>query len=231
MNWIPLLTDGLPLAERIQYEIEAMILSGVWEPGAHIREQALATQLGTSRGPVREAFRSLERSGLVDIVPNRGVFVRKSTFRDILETFDIRAQLALLAGQEAAQNVSPKFTSQLYALIDEMDAVTAHHNGDEYLQLNLRFHEKLYELCDNSKLRALDRELGRSISIYRRRGLVSGGGIQVSNQEHRQIVTVLMTGDSENTGQIFRQHVLNGKARFEKAFACACADADKASCD
>ena len=211
----PLLTD------RIQYEIEALILSGSLPPGEHVKEQALATLLGTSRGPVREACRALERAGLVQIIPNRGVFVRSISLKEVLDIFDIRAQLAELAGREAAQNVSPRRLAELDDLVARMDVVARERDADTYLRLNMRFHEILYELCDNAKLRLLERELGNSIALYRRRGLASGGGLESSNSEHRQLMDALRNARIEEAGALCRRHVLKGKERFADAMAHA----------
>lgn len=209
------------LTERIQYEIEALILSGTLPPGEHIKEQALATLLGTSRGPVREACRSLERAGLVRIIPNRGVFVRRITLKEVLDIFDIRAQLAHLAGREAAHNISPRKFAELHVLVENMDEAARNQDADAYLELNLSFHEVLYSLCENEKLRQLERELGNSIALYRRRGLASGGGLESSNREHRALTTALAQGKPEDVADLFRDHVLNGKARFAQAMAHA----------
>ncbi|MDH4290619.1 MAG: GntR family transcriptional regulator, partial [Aquincola sp.] len=64
------------LASVAQGELERMILGGELAPGAKLTEMALATRLGISRGPLREAFRMLEEAGLVRTEKNRGVFVR-----------------------------------------------------------------------------------------------------------------------------------------------------------
>jgi DNA-binding GntR family transcriptional regulator len=64
------------LTSAVQAEIERLILCGELSPGAKLTEAALAERLGVSRGPIREAFRSLEETGLVRLEKNRGVFVR-----------------------------------------------------------------------------------------------------------------------------------------------------------
>lgn len=64
------------LPSLVQDELEHMFRKGKFTPGHPLREATLATQLGVSRGPIREAFRSLEEKGLVTVEKNRGVFVR-----------------------------------------------------------------------------------------------------------------------------------------------------------
>jgi len=64
------------LSSVLEGEIERLILSGEIAPGRKINENQLAVRFGTSRGPIREALRTLEGAGLVETIPNRGAFVR-----------------------------------------------------------------------------------------------------------------------------------------------------------
>ncbi len=79
------------LTAIVHREVERMILSGELKPGERINEQGLALRLGVSRGPVREALRSLERSGLLTSVVNQGVFVREIADQEAAEIYDVRA--------------------------------------------------------------------------------------------------------------------------------------------
>src|ERR1700704_2227755 len=90
------------VADQIERQLEQLILSGEYAPGAHINENALATRLGVSRAPVREACRMLQRAGLVRIVPNQGAYVHALSLPEIVELFDVRACLGRVPGPQAA---------------------------------------------------------------------------------------------------------------------------------
>ena len=81
------------MSRVVQGEIEKIILSGVYGPGEKLNEKALADRLGVSRGPVREAFQALNARGLVEMIPNRGVFVQQITRHDAVAIYDVRAGL------------------------------------------------------------------------------------------------------------------------------------------
>jgi hypothetical protein len=81
-------TNSLPAL--VQREIERMILAGDLAAGAQLRETEVAAMLGVSRGPVREAFRALEESGLVRLEKNRGVFVRQIGVEEADDIFELR---------------------------------------------------------------------------------------------------------------------------------------------
>src|SRR5438128_10921969 len=78
-------SSSLPML--VQKELERMILTGELAIGAKLNEVALAERLGVSRGPVREAFRALEESGLVHLEKNRGVFVRQISVEEADDTY------------------------------------------------------------------------------------------------------------------------------------------------
>ncbi|MDX9862311.1 MAG: GntR family transcriptional regulator [Rhodospirillales bacterium] len=202
------------LNERVQCELERLILRGVLKPGEHIKEQSLADRLGVSRSPIREACRALERAGLVETIPHRGVFVRQVDLQDATDVFDIRAELAGIVAREAVHNVSPKQARVLADLIERMDEAAARQDADTYLDLNLEFHAALYRLADNRRVAVLDRALGNELLVYRRRGLASGGGLEVSNREHRQMLSLLVDGKVEALERLLKQHISGGKHRF-----------------
>ncbi len=81
------------LPSLVQEELEAMLRKGAFTPGEALREATLAHQLGVSRGPIREAFRSLEEKGLVKVEKNRGVFVRVISIQEPDEIFEVRTAL------------------------------------------------------------------------------------------------------------------------------------------
>jgi DNA-binding GntR family transcriptional regulator len=202
------------LTDIVQRELERRILKGILGPGEHVTEQAVAEELGVSRGPIREACRALERAGLVEIIRNRGVFVREVDLQRAVDIFDIRAELTGIVAREAVQNVSPKSLANLDQLVGKMDEAAARGNVDTYLPLNLQFHAALYGLADNQRVAALDQELGNELLVYRRRGLASGGGLAVSNIEHRQILTALAGGNAAELKRLFQRHINGGKQRF-----------------
>src|SRR3977135_3727306 len=94
------------LCSLVAEELERMIIRGELQAGDRINESALAQMLSISRGPIREACRSLEKSNLVRVVTNRGVFVREMSVAQAAEIYDVRAHLFGLAGRLGANRVT-----------------------------------------------------------------------------------------------------------------------------
>jgi len=97
--------DSLPLPDRIAAQLASDINSGSFAPGAPVREQELATRFATSRGPIREALRILERDQLVTMPPRRSARVVKLSRAEIADAFDVRSALFGLAVKNAAARI------------------------------------------------------------------------------------------------------------------------------
>jgi phosphonate utilization transcriptional regulator len=215
------------LATLVRKELERMIVSGDLKGGDRLNEIALAERLGVSRGPIREACRGLEQSGLVEVVVNRGTFVRQISLDQALEIYDVRCALFGMAGRLLAARVTPEQLQRLTALVDAMDA--AADNIDAYYPLNVEYHVSLVEFCGNASLLATYRNLAKELHLFRRRGLVSEGSMSVSNREHRAILTAIAARDGARAEALMERHVLAGKARLLKALETDATDTPPAA--
>jgi DNA-binding GntR family transcriptional regulator len=199
------------LTSIIRRELERMIEQGELTAGERLNENALAAKLGVSRGPIREACRGLEQSGLVDVIVNRGVFVREVSSRDAAELYEIRAMLYALAGRLLAPIVTDAQIKALTKYIDEMDRAAAAEDLNLFYPNNLRFHEAIVEFGGNGRLRAECAAIHREMHLFRRRTLHKPGRMHVSNTEHRRILERLAAHDADGAEQELRMHVLTSR--------------------
>ena len=206
------------LAQAIRQEIERMILGGELKAGDKVNESRLAKRLSVSRGPIREALRSLEHSGLAEVVVNRGVFVRELSRQEALDVYDIRASLAGLAARTLAERITSEQVAVLTALVERMEQVC---DFDAYYPLNLEFHARIMAFSGNARLAALYQGCVNELHLFRRQSLVQGGGLQVSNREHRGVLEALRTGDAERAARLMERHIRAGKQRFLNALGAA----------
>lgn len=201
-------------ASLVRKELERMIVSGELSAGDRINESALADRLGVSRGPIREACRSLEQSRLVEVVVNRGTYVRQISLRDALEIYDVRAALFGMAGQTLATSITAAELAGLAALVERMGK--AANDLDKYYPLNVEYHNALVNLCGNRRLAETYRGLAQELHLFRRRGLVGEGSMAVSHAEHRAILDALAARDGERARRLMAEHILTGKTRLMK---------------
>ncbi|SEO93294.1 DNA-binding transcriptional regulator, GntR family [Rhodospirillales bacterium URHD0017] len=104
---------ALTLPQQIADHLGHRIMNGDYRPGSRLKEEELAEAYSVSRGPVREAFRILERRGFVEIVPRHGARVRAFDPADLASLFSVRAVLFGLAARQATERRSSELTSQL----------------------------------------------------------------------------------------------------------------------
>jgi len=197
-------------------ELERMILAGEISVGERVNESQLAARLRVSRGPVREALRGLEESGLLRLEKNRGVFVREISLAEADEIYDLREALDELVGERLAKRFEPAARKAVRALLDEMDDAAKRGDAAAYHMLNLRFHDTLVEATGNAKLISTYRRLIKELHLFRLKGLTKGGGLPVSNDEHRSIVKAIETGDADVAGKRMRDHVRASRKRMHK---------------
>ena len=200
----------------LQREVERMILAGDLAAGAQLREAELASMLGVSRGPLREAFRALEESGLVRLEKNRGVFVRQIGVDEADQIFELRAVLDQYAGHRAAQNAAPADIAELRALVDRMERAVAGGDVDGYLDANVAFHDRIVQLAGNPKLTLLYRRLVNELHLHRRASLGQAGRLPVSIREHRAIVASIASGQAAAAGRALYDHAMASRDRVHR---------------
>lgn len=198
----------------MQTEIERLILQGELAPDTRINELGLAEQLGVSRGPVREACRTLQASGLVESKPNRGFFVRLLSKKEAIEAYHARAAVIAYAGMMLAPVIEQPQLDTLYDLLEQMDAVASRGEVRTYDPINLEFHDSILRMAGNERLRQTYNSLLREQHLFRHRGLSQGDNLSISNLEHRSIVDALAKGDAAESFDSMRDHVLLGMQRM-----------------
>jgi DNA-binding GntR family transcriptional regulator len=205
------------LTSLVQQEIERMILAGQIKAGERLNEQNLATKLGVSRGPIREATRGLERAGLVTAVVNHGVYVRKVSREEAFELYDLRALLTGFACARLAETASVAQRKHLATLVRRMESTAKAGNSTTYYTLNLEFHDALMRYAGNGRAKQIDESLIKEMHLFRQRSLVAPANMLESNAEHQTIVAAIAAGDAEAARRAGEAHVRGGRRRFSGA--------------
>ena len=131
------------LTRLVGEALEKMILAGELPPGSKLNEVALAERLGVSRGPLREAFRTLEESGLIRQEKNRGAFVREIELTEAADIYEVRAGLDATAGRLLAERVTPEQLAVLREFAAGMQRAATANDVDAFHALNLAFHDRI----------------------------------------------------------------------------------------
>ena len=205
------------LTTLVQRELERQIVSGELEAGSKLNEAEIAGELRVSRGPVREAFRALDQSGLVRTEKNRGVFVRQVSLEEAYEIYEVRAALDGLIGRLAAQRIQPAQLQRLREIVKRMHAASRALDADAYFPLNIEFHEVLGEAAGNQALLQNYQRIVNELNLYRREVIArSAESIPASTKDHEAIVNAVAKGDAALAGHLLFEHVINGRERLHR---------------
>ena len=206
------------LAVEARREIERMIVDGELGAGERLNEIVLSEAMGVSRGTVREAIRSLADSGLIELIANRGAFVREATFSDIRNLYDLRGAVFAMACKSAARRVrdglEPGLADRLGRNLDEMRTTLAENDIRKYYRLNIEFHDMLLQGAGNAKAQTVYDALIREMHLFRRRGLSVAANIALSIEEHEAIRSAVVAGDAEGARAAADTHIVAGFERY-----------------
>ncbi|MBC9070917.1 phosphonate utilization associated transcriptional regulator [Thauera sp. CAU 1555] len=208
------LVQRTSLTRLVADSLERLILSGELSPGAKLNEVALADRLGVSRGPLREAFRTLEEYGLIRQEKNRGAFVREIALAEAADIYDVRAGLDATAGRLLAQRITPAQLAILRALVAAMRDAAGTDDIQRFHALNLGFHDRIIEMTGNRTLRETYRRLVKQLTLFRRRNLLAPRAIPHFAEEHGAIVDLLARRDAEGCAKALFEHAQGGRQRM-----------------
>lgn len=183
------------------------IRHGQLAPGTRLRAEEIATEIGMSRMPVREALRRLDADGLVILRPNRGAIVANYGGAEISEMFAIRSVLEGLAVRLATPHCGPDQLEEMYALLARM--TWAERDGERWVSRHWAFH---HYVCSLSGATRLVREIERLHTLlepYLRIWLTHVEKPIDATEDHRRLIEALATGQPDEAERAMRQHVLD----------------------
>ena len=208
------LVQSASLTRLLAEAVEKMILSGEIKPGGKLNEMAIAERFGVSRGPLREAFRMLEESGLVRQEKNRGAFVREVDIGEAAAIYEVRAGLDATAGRLLAGKITPAQIERLRQYGDDMQRAAQDNDVDGFHRLNLAFHDQIVAMTGNACLIDVYRRIVKQLALFRRRNLLAPRAIPNFADEHSAIVDSLAQGDGALAADLLYRHAEGGRQRM-----------------
>ncbi len=194
-------------SDIIADELEGLILEGSFADGARLDEVQLADRFQVSRTPIREALHRLTQSGLVEQVPRRGVFVRQPGPVELIEMFEVMAELEAVCARLAASRITERALDEMKALNARCLDAVRQGQSDDYYEMNEVFHRMLYRQSGNAFLEQECLRLHRRLKPFRRLQLRVRGRLSQSMAEHEQVVAALEAGDGSAAASAIRAHV------------------------
>ena len=188
-------------------EVERLIFDGTYANGERLDEAQLAARFSVSRTPVREALQRLASSGLVEHIPRRGVFVRHPGPLELVEMFEVMAELEATCARLAARRIEEHTLDNLRAVNMRCKNAVKAGDRDCYYDENETFHYLIYRSAGNGFLDGECRRLHHRLKPFRRMQLRAPGRLGQSMAEHEAIVEHLAARDGLAAAAAMRNHV------------------------
>jgi DNA-binding GntR family transcriptional regulator len=196
---------------QVAEQLRTRILSHELAPGSWIDEQALTSEYGISRTPLREALKVLAAEGLVQLKPRRGCYVAEVSDRDVDEVFPVMAVLEAKVAEEATRRATNADFSRLQAIHDDLERYAESGDVELYFDANQRFHLALQEIAGNSYLQQIIDDARKLIKLVRHDSLLQSGRVTQSLLEHRGILEAILARDADLAARRMHQHLLSGR--------------------
>lgn len=173
MASIDLRRDHQSLRHRVREVVRDRIIRQQYPGGARLTLDDLATDLGVSVTPVRDALAQLERDGLVRLNARGTAVVRKFTRKDVVDVFDLRLAVEPLAARLASPRIGPD-AARLRAALEVGRAGLAAGRSEAALEADRAIHAAVVGACDNDRLVAVVSALAWQVEVFRVRGARAG---------------------------------------------------------
>jgi len=185
--------------------IKRKILNRDWPPGATVDLEAVATSLAISRTPIQEAVARLELEGLVEVVPQVGVYVREFTLQEMEEKLVARAALEGVLVEYCARRAEDDDLARLAEWVKEMAREVNH--PETYAEWNRRFHFEIHRLAKMPQITMLVQQYWDLLEYGASVDVLFGGDQATSLQEHQEIVALLVARKARRARNAMERHV------------------------
>ena len=195
------------LAHQLRNELESDILEGRLKPGTRLDEAGLSRRFQVSRTPVREALKELASSGLIKNRPRKGAIVSTLTVSEIIELYEVMAEIEAFAARLAARRMTDKDRESILEAHLVCRAAAEERDAEKFFRLNQAFHRTVHVASHNSTLANEATALNLRLLPYRRFITFRPGRIAESIGEHDGVLDALLRRDEEEACRRMRDHL------------------------
>lgn len=212
-----------PAREVVYEHIYEKILRGSLRLGSRLTEVGIASELGVSRTPVREALARLVHDGLAVNVPGEGIFLRESNRHDLEELFQMRTIFEVFAIREATCHLSPVLREQLLESVEMMRQIaieirtgSARSNEERWrdvCQAELNFHLAIIKAANNSRLLRCYSDtvlLVQTICCFEIESMLTFSEVVYNYYQHRRILGIIRSSNADKAEKTIRKHLQIG---------------------
>lgn len=204
------------LSEYVFDTIREDILNGKYKQNDLLKENALASELGVSRTPVREALKQLELEGLVLLIPNKGASVIGFSKKDVKDIYEMRALLEGLCVRKAIENINDDIINELFEILDLNSYYLSKGKMDAIVELDNKFHQVIYKAANSRMINQTLSDFHHYLERMRKTTLNDIERAKKSHIEHQKIANAIKEKKVEEAEKYAREHINNTMINIEK---------------
>lgn len=198
------------ISEQISAQLAEDIITGNIKPGEKLEEQVIAERFKVSRTPVRDAFKQLISTGLIESKPHRGVTVINLEIEQLSELFEALGEIEALCARLSAQRMTTVERKNLENLHRKSREVLKSDDILRYSDLNEQIHFAIHEGSHNAVLTGVARDLWRRLSPFRRSIFFRRANrMSNSSDEHNELIEAILDADMKRAQSAMSGHVAN----------------------
>ena len=195
------------LVDEVFLVLRERIYSGRYAPGEALPQVRIAAELNISRTPLREAFRMLEKEGIVKVGAGGGVHVVSADFRSLLHAYELREVVDGLAARLAAERGRMHAAARLRPLLEAQRAALEPWTPEKYTEANVLFHAAIFEMADNEFLHAQMAVVRMTAQVFSPTALLSQQRVFSAIAEHLKVTEAIEAGDAPRAETLARSHI------------------------
>ena len=190
------------------YELAREAIVSLWlKPGQAVSEKEIASQLGVSRTPVREALMRLSDEGLIEVFRQSGTFVSPIKLHDVYEGQLVREALEIAVVRRATRKFDRRFESRFQALLARQRECAKWNDYDGFHALDEEFHRTISECSGTPRVWRIIISAKAQLDRVRRLGIRAPGQFQQILQQHESIVAGMKSGDEALAASALQEHL------------------------
>ncbi|MDJ1159146.1 GntR family transcriptional regulator [Chelatococcus sp. SYSU_G07232] len=212
------------LVDEVVKVLRERIYSGALRPGEVLRQEQIAADFGISRTPLREAFRVLERDGLIRNEPRRGVRVASADLRRLKDAYDVREAIDGVAARLAAGRRDAAALDRLAAVIEAQRAALEPWDPIAYTRTNVEFHVGIMEAAHNEFLTPQVPLVRMTAQVFTPALALSVERAVRAVAEHEEILAAMRAGDAARAEELARAHIRRTRLSLDARISAADGD-------
>lgn len=193
--------------ERVYHQLQHLLMTYQFHPGARLNEVELAERLGVSRTPLREVLNRLVAEGLLSFVPNHGFFCRSLEANVIHDLYELRTGLEVMGVKLVIARAHDQEIAQLAAFWHEVARTSAECTTKELVRLDEEFHERLIALSQNTELLNALKQINVRTHFVRWIDLDQTEHRKATYSEHDALLKALQQRNTQACTEIVSTHI------------------------